>query len=278
MNAPHDDDCAVVAGDVVVVADNRVADAQAGNQHQHYQPDDDPHPSPRPSASRGRLGRRRNSFGGALALAGPNCGGTAGRGVGQGQLVGVAVAGNRPGQNGLGLAELIVNDIGDDDGDVVGAATAQRQFDEAISAFGDVGDLQGLGDGFVADRVGQSVRAQQVAITDTRLPHRQGGLHLVTSQRAHDQRALRVAVRLLRGDAALVDQRLDKGVVLGDLRQLAVAEEVAARVADVPQPEAVAREQDRGQRGAHALEVGFHLDLSGYRGVAGPHGGVQLGQ
>ena len=43
-------------------------------------------------------------------------------------------------------------------------------------------------------------------------------------------------------------------------------------------PSSVAREQDRGERGAHALEVGLHLDLRGDRRVAGVHRGVELGQ
>lgn len=62
-----------------------------------------------------------------------------------------------------------------------------------------------------------------------------GGLHLVAGQRTHDQRPLRVAVRLLGGDPALVDQCLDEGVVLGDLSQLAIPQEVAAGVTNVHQ-------------------------------------------
>ncbi|CPU63929.1 Uncharacterised protein [Mycobacteroides abscessus] len=37
-----------------------------------------------------------------------------------------------------------------------------------------------------------------------------------------------MVVRLFRGDAALVDERLDEGVVLGDLRQLPVAHQIGA--------------------------------------------------
>ena len=81
-----------------------------------------------------------------------------------------------------------------------------------------------------------------------------------------------------RGDPPLVDQGLDEGVVLGDLGQLAVAQQIAARVADMDQPKAVAREQDCGERGAHALEVGLHLDLRGDGRVAGVHRGVELGE
>ncbi|CAM3805435.1 hypothetical protein MYFR107205_27470 [Mycolicibacterium frederiksbergense] len=77
-----------------------------------------------------------------------------------------------------------------------------------------------------------------------------------------------MAVRLLGGDATLVDQGLDEGVVLGDLGQFTVAHEVAAGVADVHQPEPATGEQDGGQRGAHALELGVGLHVGGDGRVA----------
>ena len=46
------------------------------------------------------------------------------------------------------------------------------------------------------------------------------------------------------GDAAAVDEALHEGVVGGDLRELAVAEEVDAGVADVGEGELVADAQD----------------------------------
>ena len=73
-------------------------------------------------------------------------------------------------------------------------------------------------------------------------------------ERAGDERALRVAARLLLADAPLVDERLHERVVVGDLRQDAVAQQVGARVADVEHAEPAAGEQERRQRGAHAVE------------------------
>ncbi len=100
----------------------------------------------------------------------------------------------------------------------------------------------------------------------------------MAGERPHDQRTLRVTVRLFGGDPALVDQGLHEGVVLGDLGQFPVAQQVAAGVADVHQAEPVAGEQDGRQRGAHALQLGLGLDLRGDRGIALMDRGVELGQ
>jgi len=87
-----------------------------------------------------------------------------------------------------------------------------------------------------------------------------------------------VTVRLFGSDAALVDERLHEGVVLGDLGELAVAEHIAPRVADVNEPKFVASEQDCGERSAHALELGIALDVGSDRRIALPHRIVELGE
>ena len=52
------------------------------------------------------------------------------------------------------------------------------------------------------------------------------------------------------------DQLLDEAVVGGDLAQLAVAQEVRARVADVADEQRAAGDQRaRGERGAHAAQA-----------------------
>ena len=60
--------------------------------------------------------------------------------------------------------------------------------------------------------------------------------------------------------------------------EFAVAQQVAAGVADVDQAKPVAREQDCGQRGAHALELGIGFDMRGDRGVALVDGVVELAE
>ena len=66
--------------------------------------------------------------------------------------------------------------------------------------------------------------------------------------------------RLLGGDAALVDQHLHVRVVLGDLAELAVAQQVGAGVADVHHAELGAGEEHAGQGRAHALQRRVGVD------------------
>ena len=126
------------------------------------------------------------------------------------------------------MSVVQLHDIGDDNGDVVGSAAAQRQLDEPVGGGGDIGDLQRLGDGLVAHRIGQSVRTEQVSVSRLRLTDHESGFDRRTGERAHDERALRMVVRLFRSDTTLVDKGLHEGVVLGDLRQLAIAHQVRA--------------------------------------------------
>jgi hypothetical protein len=159
------------------------------------------------------------------------------------------------------------------------AAAAQRQLDHAVGALARVAvGGQRLGQRLVADHTGQAVGAEQVAVAGPGLPHRERRLDVLPGDGAQQQRALRVRLRLLLGDATLVDQGLDERVVLGDLRERAFAELVGARVADVDEPEPAAREQDRRERGAHAFEVGGVRDVPGDRGVALDGGLAQLGE
>ena len=71
-----------------------------------------------------------------------------------------------------------------------------------------------------ADEVGQPVGAQQEAVADLGLAQRRVGLVVgLAGHDAGDDRALRVVAGLLLGDAALVDELLHEGVVLGDLAE-----------------------------------------------------------
>ena len=79
----------------------------------------------------------------------------------------------------------------------------------------------------LGDHVGQPVRAQQVPVAQHGLAHLQVRLGVRAGlQGAHDQRPLRVGGGRLRGQPALVDQRLHQGVIPGDLVEVAVAQHV----------------------------------------------------
>ena len=69
----------------------------------------------------------------------------------------VGFTGHRARDDRLRRAVVVVDDVGDHHGHVVGAAAAQRQFDQPVGAVGDVGNLQGIQDGLVAHRIGKSV-------------------------------------------------------------------------------------------------------------------------
>ena len=122
---------------------------------------------------------------------------------------------------GEGVAGVEVEDVGDDAGDVVGAAAAQRELDQLLHGL--LRALvagEGLLERLVGHDAGQPVGADQIAVAGPDLADGEVGLDVVAAaQRPHQQRALRVGGGLLLGDAALVDQALHPGVVLGDLRE-----------------------------------------------------------
>ena len=185
--------------------------------------------------------------------------GAAGRAVGAQRRAAVGVR-RRADHNGRPARRdrpgVGVHHVGHDAGDVVRAAAADGQLDQLHDRVVRVRDgLQRLVQGLVGDHVGQAVGAQQVAVAEPGLADRQVGVGLGPAvERAQQQRALRVAGGRLRGQPALVDQRLDQRVVPGDLEQLAVAQQVGAGVADVAQRHVAALPEHRGQRGAHALD------------------------
>ena len=117
-----------------------------------------------------------------------------------------------------------VDHVRDDAGDVVGAAAAQGQVDQGLGARARVVVLaEHLREGVVADDAGQAVGADQVAVADPGLADRQVGLVVrVAGQHPGDHRPLRVALGLVLGDLALVDQALHERVVVGEPGDLAV--------------------------------------------------------
>ena len=171
-----------------------------------------------------------------------------------------------------------VDDVGDHDGDVVRPAAAQGQLDQPIGGVGGVVAGQGVGDGFGGDHPGQAVGADQVSIADADLAVDQARLDVGAVDRAQQQRPLRVDRGLRLGDATLVDQRLDEGVVVGDLGEHPGPPQVRPGVADVSDAEPAAVEQQGRDGGAHPLEIGVLGDHVGDRLIAVVGGVLQRGQ
>ena len=96
-------------------------------------------------------------------------------------------------------------------------------------------------DGLGRDDVGQPVRAEQVAVAGAGLADRDVGLDVAAEQRPQDHRLARMVLGLVGREPAGVDEVLDVGVVVGDLRQVVAAQQVGARVADVDEPDLARR-------------------------------------
>mgnify|MGYP000058856433 CR=1 FL=1 len=75
-----------------------------------------------------------------------------------------------------------------------------------------------------------------------------------------DEVAVRVHPRLGLGDAALVDEALDEGVVAGEAADLTLAQQVGAAVADVADADLAAVEVQDGRGGAGAVERRLLVD------------------
>ena len=125
-------------------------------------------------------------------------------------------------------ARIIRRDIGDalqaegDDGDVVAAAGLVRLLDERPNQRVEVVRLgDQLGDARVLDHRRQAVGAEQEDVAGLGLPGE--GVHLdrrLRTERARDDRALRVILGLLLGELALAAQLLDQRMVGGEQLQL----------------------------------------------------------
>ena len=133
--------------------------------------------------------------------------------------------GGRADEQGLerGLGRRLDGDLGDDAGDVVAAAGLEAGADELDG--GEVGGAaaEDVGHPVVGEEAAGAVAAEEQPVADLDGELEEVGLLVPDAvDRLEDEVAVRVGPRLLLGDAALVDQALDEGVVVGELAQLAV--------------------------------------------------------
>ena len=177
------------------------------------------------------------------------------------------------------LGRRLLGDVGDDAGDVVGAAGLEAGADQLDGREVGRAGAEDVVHPLVGERAAGAVAADEDAVADLGRELEEVGLLVADAvEGLEDEVAVRVGPRLLLGDAALVDEGLHEGVVVGELAQLAAAVEVGAAVADVADAEAVAvEEDDRGGRG-RAVEGGVLLDDLGDPVVGAVHGAGDLAE
>ena len=173
---------------------------------------------------------------------------------------------------------VAVVDVDDHDGDVVGRAVVEALLDEPVGgALRGAHGLQDRGDLVFGDVAAESVGAEQPAIAGQHVVD--GGVDLGgrvdIPEHAHQHRAARVDGRLLRGDAARVDEALHEGVVGADLLEQPVAEAVDAGVADVRHRDLVADPQDAADGRPHAGQLAVLEHGLGEQRVRGDQRGLQ---
>ena len=186
----------------------------------------------------------------------------------------LVVRGQRPSLHcgaGLPLGRIVSDHLGYHDRHVVWPAGAQRQLNKPLGGHLRRAVAQRDLDGLPRDWVTQTVGAQQHTVARLHLQCLQAWLNRPAGVRLEDQGFLRVGGHVFGREPAVVHERLHESVVNGDLAKLAVAKQVAPRIANVDEAELAAVEHQRGQRGAHAglLRVLGHRGLDSRVGVLG---------
>jgi hypothetical protein len=158
---------------------------------------------------------------------------------------------------------VVVDDVDHHHGDVVATPALVGEAHELV------GRLVGLAqpaqhrlDLAVVDLVDQPVAAEEEAVALVGVDRLDVDLDVgLDAEHAGHDVALRVDPGLVLGHAALADHVLDEAVVLAELDQLAVAQQVHARVADVDPRDLLAAvlagdDRHRAQGGAHPAVLG----------------------
>src|SRR5207248_8331110 len=148
----------------------------------------------------------------------------------------------------------VLADLEEDDGDVVLAAALVRRADERlrrrlqiVAVF-----LDAREDDLVLDHRGEPVRAEHEQVAGPAGDREGVGVDVrVGAERAGDHRALGMGLGVLGGELAAADELGDERVVLGHLLELAVANQVGPRVADVAEGDRVALDERDGHRRPH---------------------------
>lgn len=157
-----------------------------------------------------------------------------------------------PDDSGVGVGYL--HHVGHQRRDVVRRPGAQRLVYQSPHGRRGVREFQQqIRQASFADDAMQSVAGQQESVPGANLPDRQIALHRVDAVEGFGQEVPTfVGGGLLRRDPAGVDERLDEGVVAGQLTESAVPQQIGSGVADVGHRDTVVQPGECGDRGAHA--------------------------
>ena len=153
----------------------------------------------------------------------------------------------------------LVGELEGDDGDVVLAAGLVRAADElvrgVVEAFAPLASTSPISS---SPTMSVSPSEQSTKTSPScRLDGERVDVDVgIGAERARDHRALRVVLGLLGGELAAAHELRDERVVVRQLLELAVAQDVRARVADVAERHAAVLDERDGHRRAHARDLG----------------------
>ncbi len=161
-------------------------------------------------------------------------------------------------RRGLRRPVVVVDDVDDDGGDVVATAALVGEAHELAGGVGRVGEAaQHRRDAVLLDLVEQPVGAEQEPIAGDGGDGVGVDLHpRADAEGAGDDVALRVGERLLRGDAPSRTISSTRLWSIGELLELAVAEQVDAAVADVDEGEVAVLGRGRRRRASCPCPAG----------------------
>lgn len=166
--------------------------------------------------------------------------------------------------------------VGDDRGDVVGAAGTKRHRNQLLRALLLIGaGGQHLLQCGILKHAAQTVGAEQPAVGRMCLAYGdvRTRIDIEITQNAHHDVALRMVARLGLADAAGVDQMLHVAVVGRHADQTAVMQQICAGIADMRQNPISGHQCDRRDGGAHARETTFALRFANDRVMRGHNRG-----
>ena len=166
---------------------------------------------------------------------------------------------------------LFFRNLTDDDRDIVWSARTYGEIHEGGARLFDASLAKGGLNSGSRNWVRKPIRAQQDAVARLGFECKEGRLHRTPGIGLQDEGLLWVGRNIFCSQLALIHQGLHIGIVLGDLLELAIAQQISARIAHMANTKGGAIEQHRGQRRAHALGlwVGGDVLADGLIGVIG---------